>query len=122
MISLTPSFNVFSVLKTAHFDCIVFCIDNLSSEVLLEPFPFLNLSNLSRDLSVSLFGISEWVEFGFTNSTALLAAAFPKTIRSISEFEPNLFAPWTDTHAVSPIAINPGTVLSLPFEVNTSAL
>ena len=30
LISSTPSFKVFSVLKTAHLLCIVFCIDNLS--------------------------------------------------------------------------------------------
>ena len=88
-----PSFNIFSVLKTAHFDCIVFCIDNLSSDVLFDPFPFLNLSNLSSNLSVSLFDISSCGEFDLTNSVALLAAALPKTTRSINEFDPNLFAP-----------------------------
>ena len=61
-------------------------------------------------------------EFDFTNSAALLAAAFPKTTRSVNEFEPSLLAPWTDTHAASPMAINPGTVLSLPLDVKTSAL
>ena len=38
--------------------------------------PFLNLSNLSRDLSVSLFESSSCVEFVFTNSIAFLAAVF----------------------------------------------
>ena len=59
---------------------------------------------------------------GFTNSAALLAAALPKTTRSIKEFDPSLLAPWTDTQAASPIAINPGTVFSDPFKVKTSAL
>ena len=54
LISFTPSVKVFSVLNTAHFDCIVFCIANLNSAVGLDPLEFLNLSNLSKHLSVSL--------------------------------------------------------------------
>ena len=80
------------------------------------------LSNLSKYLSVSLLEISSCGEFGFINSLALLAAALPKTTKSIKELEPNLFAPCTETHAASPIAISPGTTLSLPFEFITSAL
>ena len=79
-------------------------------------------SFVSRDFSVSLFEISSCGKFGFTNSLALLAAAFPKTTKSINEFEPNLFAPCTETQAASTMAINPGTILSLQFEVITSAL
>ena len=88
-----PSFKVFSVLKTAHFDCIVFCIDNLKSAVLFEPLEFLSLSNLVKHLSVSESGISSWGCPGFTNSDALFAAALPKTTKSINELDPNLFAP-----------------------------
>ena len=56
------------------------------------------------------------------SSAALLAAALPNTTKSINELDPNLFAPWTDTQAASPIAIKPGTVFSEPFRVSTSAL
>ena len=63
-----------------------------------------------------------WGEPGLTNSAALFAAALPKTTRSINEFEPNLLAPCTETHAASPIAISPGTTFSEPFKVITSAL
>ena len=59
---------------------------------------------------------------GLISSAALFAADLPKTTRSIKELEPNLFAPCTDTHAASPIAINPGTVFSEPLTVKTSAL
>ena len=111
-----------SVLKTAHFDCIVFCIASLNSAVLFFPFEFRSLSNLSKHFSVSEFPISSWGVPGFTNSAALFAAALPNTTKSIKEFDPSLFAPWTETHAASPIAINPGTVFSEPLTVNTSAL
>ena len=69
----------------------------------------------------------EWTRYavidpGHTVTAVLFAADLPNTTRSINEFDPNLFAPCTDTHAASPIAINPGTVFSDPFTVNTSAL
>ena len=122
LISSTPSFKVFSVLNTAHLDCIVFCIANLKSAVLFVPFPFLNLSNLSKHLSVSVLDISSCGVPVLTSSEALFAAALPKTTRSIKELEPSLFAPCTDTKAASPIAISPGTVFSEPLTVRTSAL
>ena len=122
LIASTPSLRVFSVLNTAHLDCIVFCIDSLNSEVFVSPLAFLILSNLSKHLSVSLWETSSWGVPGLTISIVLLAAALPKTTSSINEFEPNLLAPWTETHAASPIAIRPGTVFSEPFKVNTSAL
>ena len=59
---------------------------------------------------------------GLINSAALFAAALPNTTRSIKEFDPNLFAPCTETQAASPIAISPGTVFVDPFIVITSAL
>ena len=122
LISSTPSLRVFSVLKTAHLDCIVFCIESLRSAVLFSPFAFLSLSNLSKHFWVSDSPISSWGVPGVTNSEALFAAALPKTTRSIKEFDPNLLAPWTETQAASPIAINPGTVFSEPFTVRTSPL
>ena len=100
----------------------VFCIESLSSAVLLFPCAFLSLSNLSKHFCVSDSGISSWGVPGLTNSAALFAAALPNTTKSIKELEPSLFAPWTETHAASPIAIKPGTVFSEPFTVNTSAL
>ena len=39
-------------------------------------------------------------------------AARPKTMMSMSEFEPSLLAPWTETQAASPIARRPGTTAS----------
>ena len=93
LICSTPSFKVFSVLNTAHFDCIVFCICSLSSDVFVDPSEFLILSNLSRHLSVSDFETSSCGLPGFTNSAALFAAALPKTTKSIKEFDPNLLAP-----------------------------
>ena len=121
LISSTPSLSVLSVLKTAHFDCMVFCIASLSSEVLFSPLEFLSLSNLSKHFSVSDSPISSCGVPGFTSSAALFAAALPNTTRSIKELDPSLFAPWTETQAASPIAISPGTV-SESFPVNTSAL
>ena len=93
LILSTPSLRVFSVLKTAHFDCIVFCIESLSSAVLFSPLEFLNLSNLSMHFSVSVSPISSCGVPGFTISAALLAAALPNTTKSIKELDPNLFAP-----------------------------
>ena len=95
---------------------------NLKSAVLFSPFAFLSLSNLSKHFCVSDSPISSCGFPGFINSAALLAAALPKTTRSIKELEPNLLAPWTDTHAASPIAIKPGTVFSDPLTVKTSSL
>ena len=92
------------------------------SDVFVDPFEFLILSNLSKHLSVSIFDTSSCGVPGLIISEALLAAALPKTTRSINEFDPSRFAPWTETHAASPIAINPGTVFSEPLTVNTSAL
>ena len=103
-------------------DCIVFCIANLNSAVPVSPSAFLILSNLSIHFCVSFSLISSWGVPGLTNSAALFAAALPKTTKSIKELDPNLLAPWTETQAASPIAINPGTVFSEPFTVKTSPL
>ena len=71
----------------------VFCIDNLSSEVFVLPDELRSLSNLSKHLSVSLCAISSWGVPGLISSAALFAADFPKTTKSIKEFDPNLLAP-----------------------------
>ena len=63
------------------------------ADVFVEPVEFLILSNLSKHLSVSELDTSSCAKPGFTSSAALLAAALPKTTKSINEFEPNLFAP-----------------------------
>lgn len=39
----------------------------------------------------------------------------PKTTNSSNELAPRRLAPWTDVHAASPQAYNPGTTLSSPF-------
>ena len=69
-------------------------------------------------------GRKSWFLSGFLPTVGfyLFADAFPKTTRSIKELDPSLFAPWTETHAASPIAISPGTVFSDPLIVNTSVL
>ena len=41
-----------------------------------------------------------------------MADDLPKTTRSSSELEPSLFAPCTETHAASPMDINPSTIVS----------
>ena len=48
--------------------------------------------------------------FLFTVLPARIAAARPKTTKSIREFEPKRLAPWTDAHPASPTAISPGTI------------
>ena len=49
---------------------------------------------------------------GFTISAARIAAARPKTTRSISELEPRRLAPWTEAQPASPTAIRPGNTAS----------
>lgn len=39
----------------------------------------------------------------------------PNTTNSSNELAPRRLAPWTDVHAASPQAYNPGTTLSSPF-------
>ena len=97
-------------------------MDSLSSAVPISPSEFLILSKRSKHFWVSDSLISSCGVPGLISSAALFAAALPKTTRSIKELDPNLFAPWTETQAASPIAISPGTVFSEPFTVKTSAL
>jgi hypothetical protein len=59
------------------------------------------------------FGITQLVEPTILPQRS--AAARPNTTRSISELEPSRFAPCTETHAASPMAMRPGTTRSLPF-------
>ena len=80
--------------------------------MLVEPLAFLNLSNLSNEFCPASFGNGACGPFIFVVSAALNPAARPKTTKSIKELDPSLFAPWTETHAASPIAIRPGTTQS----------
>ena len=107
----TPSLKVLSVLKTAASDCMVFCISSLKSAVGTAPFEYRKLSNLSKILSTEFEEIVGLADSRSTTEPALMPAARPKTTRSMSEFEPNRFAPCTDAHPASPTAIRPGTVL-----------
>ena len=100
------------VLNTAHFCCIICCMEVRSSPVVEFPLLFLILSNRSIILSVFDLLISIFLEFGFTFSLHVRLAALPKTTRSINEFVPNLLAPCTETHAASPTAIKPSHTLS----------
>ena len=52
------------------------------------------------------------VAFFSSNSPQRRPTARPNTTRSVREFEPNRLAPCTDTHAASPTAISPDTILS----------
>ena len=71
----------------------VFCICNLRSAVGISPFAKRRLSKRSKAWSIdSLFG-SGLDELESTTSPAFIAAALPKTTRSIKELEPNLLAP-----------------------------
>ena len=71
----------------------VFCMVNLNSEVGTSPLAFLNLSNLAIEFCPASFGNSSVILPGVTVSEQRSAAALPKTTKSISEFEPSLFAP-----------------------------
>jgi len=59
----------------------------------MSPCEFLILSKRSKHFWVSVSLISSCGVPGFISSAARLAAALPKTTKSINEFEPSLFAP-----------------------------
>ena len=82
----------------------------------------LGAGTVANDLGRYAFAVTTTSSGSKNPGVEAYIPALPNTTRSISEFDPNLLAPWTDTHAASPIAINPGTVFSEPFKVNTSAL
>ena len=64
-----------------------------NSDVGVEPFAFLNLSSLSIEFCPASFGNSTSKIPVLTVSVHLMAAALPKTTKSIQEFEPKRFAP-----------------------------
>jgi hypothetical protein len=65
---------------------------------------------MMRSQAISLTGGT--LESRSTTWPALMAAARPKTTRSISELEPSRLAPWTEAQAASPTAIRPGATRS----------
>ena len=107
-IFLHPSASVFFERKTAASSCMTICIFFRNSAVDVFPFACLNLSNLSIAWSHECVfkGLFELVLS--TTSLALIAAALPKTTKSIKLLDPNLLAPWTEAHPASPTAIKPG--------------
>ena len=71
----------------------VFCMLSLNSDVGTSPVAFLNLSSLAIEFFPASFGNSSAIFPGLTVSEQRSAAALPKTTKSISEFDPSLFAP-----------------------------
>ena len=122
LIFSTPSARVLLVRNTAQSSCITRCILSRTVAVELPPSVLRNLSRRARASSQASAGSGAWAAPGVTTSFARSAAARPKTTRSIREFDPNRFAPCTDTQAASPTAIRPGTIASgLPsFKSTTS--
>ncbi len=67
---------------------------------------------LATDASPAFSLSSRTFSPGLLSSAMVLAQARPKTTRSNKELAPNLLAPWTEAHPVSPAAYNPGTIES----------
>ena len=81
------------VLNTAHFSCITFCMEVLTSPVELSPLLKRILSKRSNTGSNEPLSISIFLLLVFIFSFAVMLDAFPKTTKSIRELVPNLFAP-----------------------------
>ena len=71
----------------------------------------LKLSNLPIALSTEFLLRGLLLSFLSTTSAAFIAAALPKTTKSIKLLEPRRLAPCTEAHPASPTAIKPGRIL-----------
>merc|ERR1719513_314576 len=105
----------------SSYFCIVFCIFNLITDVLISPSANLSLSMLATDASPALSDSSPIGAPGWESSAIVLAHARPKMTRSRRLLAPSLLAPWTELLPTSPAAYRPGTTTSFPSEsvVNT---
>ena len=116
-----PSASALSVRKTAASSCIAFCIASRSSAVGVPPSAWRSRSKRSTAASTEAAFSGRFGVARSTTSPARIAAARPKTTRSMRLFDPSRLAPCTLAQPASPTAISPGWMRSGFFSVGTSA-